>query len=131
MAIIIGKGCIEAIYGLMWWKGLMLLLCPETITFWTELSPYYTMLWDCVLVRFESKNMKKVQEKHEKKRNWLAILPYVWCNIERFSHIFLAFFIFLAFSLHFGYQHVGIQIARKTQEEREKYKKTRVKQCIV
>ena len=76
------------------------------------------MHWVCVLVRFVSKNMRKTLEK----RNWLAFLPNVQCNIEKNSRVFLTLANFLAFLLR--YQHVGIKNVRKNAR---KNKKTRGK----
>ena len=59
------------------------------------------------------KNARKTREK----RNRLAFLPNVQCNIEKIFHVGLAFLIFLTFftPFHssFGYQHVGIQNVNK------------------
>ena len=76
------------------------------------LRPYYTMHWVCVLVRFMSKTRAKrgqdegktraKRDQNATKTQLTRVLPNAQCNIETFSRVGLAFWIFLGFFLHFS-----------------------------
>ena len=80
-------------------SGICPLFTSPTSRVWlhTRLHRLKSVLHYALGSRFGKENVRKTREK----RNWLAFLPYVYCNIEPISCVFLAFFFFSCVLLAF------------------------------